>query len=342
MKLLFDICHPAHFHLFKHVITEMKKAGHEVEIVARQKDCLLDLLEQAKLEHHKVSRRGKGLVESVWQAMKALKLVFLLTRAKRPDFMVGTSVVIGPVARLTGATSIVFNEDDAKQVPMFAKVAYPFAHYVVTPDCLKFENYGKKHFTYPGYHELAYLHPKRFTPNPAIREELGVGPGEKYFLVRLVSLTAYHDVGESGLSTEQAKAVIEHLSRHGRVFISAEGGVESDIRDYILPTSVDKILDVMAFADIVVGDSQTMVAEAAVLGTPALRCNTFVGRLTYLELTVGVLPKDFEKLMAVLEEWVTKSDIKEQWQRKRELMLDECVDLTDWIMNLLRNFAGGA
>ncbi|MHC4195427.1 MAG: hypothetical protein ACYSQZ_05715, partial [Planctomycetota bacterium] len=59
-------------------------------------------------------------------------------------------------------------------------------------------------------------------------------------------------------------------------------------------------------------------------------------------LTVGVLPKDFEKLMAVLEEWVTKSDIKEQWQRKRELMLNECVDLTDWIMNLLRDFAGGA
>jgi hypothetical protein len=46
--------------------------------------------------------------------------------------------------------------------------------------------------------------------------------------------------------------------------------------------------------------------------------------------------------MAVLEEWVTKSDIKEQWQRKRELMLNECVDLTDWIMNLLRDFAGGA
>ncbi|MHC4634159.1 MAG: DUF354 domain-containing protein, partial [Planctomycetota bacterium] len=326
MKLLFDICHPGHFHLFKHVITQLKKAGHEVEIVARQKDCLLDLLEQAKFEHHKVSRRSKGLVESVWQAMKAFKLVFLLARAKRPDFMVGTSVVIGPVARLTGATSIVFNEDDAKQVSMFAKVAYPFAHYVVTPDCLKFENYGKKHFTYPGYHELAYLHPRRFTPNADILKELGVGPGEKYFLVRLVSLTAYHDIGEKGLSAEQAKKIIRLLSRHGKVFISAESVIDEQLRGYILPTPPERIFDVMAFADIIVGDSQTMVAEAAVLGTPALRCNTFVGRLTYLKelehkygLTVGVLPKDFEKLMAVLEEWVAKSDIKEQWQRKREL-----------------------
>jgi predicted glycosyltransferase len=32
-----------------------------------------------------------------------------------------------------------------------------------------------------------------------------------------------------------------------------------------------------------IGDSQTMTAEAAVLGTPAIRFNDFVGELSYLE-----------------------------------------------------------
>ena len=36
------------------------------------------------------------------------------------------------------------------------------------------------------------------------------------------------------------------------------------------------------FAEMFIGDSQTMTAEAAVLGTPALRLNNFVGKLGYL------------------------------------------------------------
>jgi hypothetical protein len=262
--------------------------------------------------------------------------------------MVGTSVVVGPAARLAGATSLVFNEDDAKVVPIFAKLAYPFAHYIITPNSLKFEDYGKKHITYPGYQELAYLHPNRYTPNPDILRELGVGPDEKYFLVRLVSLTAHHDIGESGLSTKQARAIVERLAKHGRVFISAETTVDSDLRVYLLPTPVDKIFDVLAFAHMVIGDSQTMIAETAVLGTPALRCNTFVRRLAYLEelehnygLTVGIRPKNFEMLLSQIDKCLSQPDLKGQWQQKRKVMLNECIDLTDWIIKLLHKLARG-
>lgn len=40
---------------------------------------------------------------------------------------------------------------------------------------------------------------------------------------------------------------------------------------------------VMAFASLYVGDSQTMAAEAGVLGTPFVRFNDFVGRIGYLD-----------------------------------------------------------
>ena len=39
---------------------------------------------------------------------------------------------------------------------------------------------------------------------------------------------------------------------------------------------------VMAFASLYIGDSQTMAAEAGVLGVPFVRFNDFVGRLSYL------------------------------------------------------------
>ena len=342
MRILFDILHPAHFHLFKHVMTSLRNAGHEVEIIVRQKDCLPELLQASGLSYHLIPRKKTNLLVLGWESLKAAALATSLDRKKHFDFMLGVSISIGPAARLTGATSLLFEDDDAKVVPVFAKLGYPIAHYVVTPQCLAFEDHGQKHITYPGYHELAYLHPNRFTPDPDILNQLGVIPRQKYFIVRLVSLTAHHDIGATGLSAEQAKTIVERLARHGRVFISAETTIDPRLQKYTLPTPAEKIFDVLAFAHLLVGDSQTMAAEAAVLGTPSLRCNTFAGRLSYLEelehkyqLTAAFLPQDFNKLLEKMDHWLKQPDLKKNWRKKRQTMLDDCVDVTDWILNLL-------
>jgi predicted glycosyltransferase len=347
MRVIFDLGHPAHYHLFKYVISTLIDSGHDVELIARQKDCLADLLEEHKWPYHLIGRKGNGLSALGWQNLRAFRTAVSLAKTKRTDFMIGTSIIIGPASRLSGATSLIFGEDDAKAVPIFAKLAYPIVHYIVTPECLKFENYGKKHLTYPGYHELAYLHPNRYKPDPGIRELLGLNPNERYFLIRLVSLTAHHDIGKKGLSTAQAQILIEHLSKYGRVFISAEKVVDKTLEPHLLPVSPERIFDVMWSADMFIGDSQTMCCEAAVLGTPALRCNSFVGHLAYLEelehkygLTIGFRPENFDRLLSQVNEWLSRPDIKKQWQQKREVMLNECVDLTDWIIKTLYNLAG--
>ena len=43
----------------------------------------------------------------------------------------------------------------------------------------------------------------------------------------------------------------------------------------------------MAFASLYIGDSQTMAAEAGVLGVPFVRFNDFVGRIGYLRELEG-------------------------------------------------------
>jgi predicted glycosyltransferase len=346
MRFLFDILHPAHFHLFKNVIVALRQGGHEVEIIARQKDCIPELLEESGFAYHLIPRKKEGLVVLGWESIKAAAMAVRMTLRKRIDFMVGVSISMGPAARLTGSISLLFEDDDAKVVPVFAKLGYPIAHYVVTPRCLAFEDHGRKHLTYPGYHELAYLHPNHFTPNPDILRELGVKEGEKYFLIRLVSLIAHHDIGETGLTTEQAKIILRRLAEHGRVFISAEKTVDADLQKYLLPVPVQKIFDVLAFADLLVGDSQTMAAEAAVLGTPSIRCNTFKGRLSYLQeledkydLTKAFLPGEFDELLGQIDQWLALGDLKEQWRQKRQVMLDDCVDLTQWIFDLFEKIA---
>lgn len=45
MRLLVDIGHPAHVHLFKNFMWEMERKGHEVLITATEKDIALKLLD---------------------------------------------------------------------------------------------------------------------------------------------------------------------------------------------------------------------------------------------------------------------------------------------------------
>lgn len=317
-----------------------------MEIIARQKDCLEELLAQTGWSYHLIPRKKEGLVTLAAETIKAAVIAYKLAREKKFDIMAGTSISIGPAGRLSGATSLIFEEDDAKVVPIFARLGYPVVHYVVTPRCLAFEDHGRKHLTYRGYHELAYLHPDRYQPDPGILEVLGVESGEKYFLIRLVSLRAHHDIGQTGIGTAQAKILVERLAQQGRVFISAEAGVDERLRNYLLPAPRERIFDVMAYAQMVIGDSQTMAAEAAVLGTPALRCNTFVGRISYLEeleykygLTYGYHPRDFDKMMDKIDSLLSFPDLKQQWQQKRREMLADCVDVTGWILDLFEKLA---
>jgi predicted glycosyltransferase len=94
-----------------------------------------------------------------------------------------------------------------------------------------------------------------------------------------------------------------------------------------------------------IGDSQTMTSEAAVLGTPAIRCNTFVRRISYLEeeefkynLTYGFLPTDSEAMFGKIEELLAMSNLKQEWQRRREIMLANKIDVTAFFVWFIENY----
>ena len=126
-----------------------------------------------------------------------------------------------------------------------------------------------------------------------------INKDDTFYILRFVSFGASHDVGEKGISLEMKRNLIKELQQYGKVFITNEGNLEPEFDQYRLRIEPHEIQDLMYYATMVIGDSQTMIAESAVLGTPAIRCNTFVGRLSYLEelehkyeLTYGFLPKN--------------------------------------------------
>jgi len=344
MRLLFDIGHPAHVHLFRNLIKKVTSEGGEVLAATRYKDVTVDLCKAYKIPQIVLSRAYSGnIIAGFWEfSQRTAKLLRLACKFK-PDALLGTSMSIGIVGKIINRPSFVFGEDDAHIVPLFSYVAYPTCNYVVTPDCLRHENYGAKHLMYPGYHELAYLHPDHFTPDPWVPRSIGLDIDKPYFIIRFVSLKAHHDMLAGGLPLEAAQSLVNILSNHGKVLITTEGQLRDEFKKYQFPLPPEKLHDVLAFASIYIGDSQTVTIEASVLGVPCMRCNTFVGRITCLQelennygLTRGFLPDETEELIAKTQEWLADlENVKRQMQARRKKMLEDKINLADWQWRIL-------
>ena len=129
-----------------------------------------------------------------------------------------------------------------------------------------------------------YLHPKYFQPDANILDLAGLNKNDSYFIIRIVSLTAGHDIEgkHKGINIDLLRRIIDTLRRHGKVFITSEGELPTDLAIYQINIPNNRIHDFMAYANLFIGDSQTMCAEAGILGTPFIRYNDFVGKIEYL------------------------------------------------------------
>ena len=103
-----------------------------------------------------------------------------------------------------------------------------------------------------------------------------------FFIMRFASLNAHHDSGIKGINTEIAQRLIDILAPHGTIYITSERPLEPQFEQYRIRINPLDMHHVMAFASLYIGDSQTMAAEAGVLGVPFVRFNDFVGRIGYL------------------------------------------------------------
>jgi len=345
MRILVDISHPAHVHLFRNAIGTWQARGDQVLVTAREKEVVTALLRRYGIAFETISRQRRGLLGLGLELVQRDWRLWRRARRFRPQFLIGTSPSATHVAPLVGGTSVFFCEDDRAAIRLQAAISYPFAHWICTTDAIP-ESYGRKHVKHPSYHKLAYLHPNRFTPDPGVRAELGLGDGERCFLLRFVSLAAHHDAGARGLPPDARLRLLRSLERRGRVFVSSEGPLEPPFDAHRLPLPPDRFHHVLAFADLVVTDSQSVSVEAAVLGTPNLRCNTFVGRLSVLEelehrygLTRGFRPEQADELCSIAEAWLDDEALRPAFAERRAAMLADKCDLTDWMVRFIDDLA---
>ncbi|MBN1472262.1 MAG: DUF354 domain-containing protein [Syntrophaceae bacterium] len=345
MKILLEINHPGQVHLLRHIYFELIRKEHFVIVITKKDHMINNLLSIYKIPYILLGSKGKGIQGKIFKQLLFDYKAYKLVKKNKIEIGLGSSITNDHVSFLTSMKSIHLSDDDEDVVPFITKYSYPFSEIILSPDCLVFKKYKNKNIGYPGYHELAYLHPKRFTPDEEVLHEAGVNPGEKYFVMRFNSFIAHHDIGAQGLSLENKRQLIDLLSPHGKVFITTEKEIDQEFKRYQLTVSPEKVHSLLYYATMFIGDSQTMTSEAAVLGTPAIRSNSFVGRISYLEeeenkygLTFGFTPNKTEAMFEKIGELLTFPQIKEEWQRRRQVMLQNKIDVTAFIVWFLENY----
>ena len=354
MKVIFALNHPAHYYLFKYIMRGLIDNEHEVKIVIRQKDILEEILISEGKEYTKINEKGgrrknrfsiisKGIIELIVQDIELFKVV----KEYEPDFLIGTDISITHVGKLRGIPSFVFNEDDYEINRMFCLSSYPFANYIVSPEYTSVGAYQGKKIQYNGIQKMAYLNPKYFKPNKSILEELGLKKNDLFFIIRLVSLTSGHDIEGKHIGINEAllRKIISALEVHGRVFITSEDKLPNDFGDYQICISPNKMHDLMYFASLFIGDSQSMCAEAGILGTPFIRFNDFVGKIEYLndlennyKLGWGINTNEPGKIFTIIDSLFDESDFKQKWQKKKKKLFKDKIDLTSFFIWFIENY----
>ena len=341
------ISHPAHFHMFRYTISNLSRDGHQVVVVIRPKDVLEQLCKDSGMKYYKVKNRPKKwgmfglgifLIEKVFEVWK-------IARKVKPDMLVGSDGVLAVVGKLIRKPSFECSEDDAEAIALYAKMFFPIYTGIVCPECCSAWKWEKKKVGYKSYHELGYLHPNQFSPDKTVVQKYGINTEVSYFLIRFAQLTAHHDVGIHGINTEIAEHVVEMLKPYGTIYITSERPLEPQFEQYRIKINPLDMHHVMAYASLYIGDSQTMAAEAGVLGTPFVRFNDFVGRLSYLNelendyhLGFGHKTNDVEGFYNSIEKWLDTNDRKEVCAQRRQKMLSEKIDYAQFLTWFIENY----
>jgi uncharacterized protein len=344
MNILIEISHPAHVYKMLATIKTLEAKNHKIVVVTKDIPSIKYLLTKFGVSFRVLGVKRDGLMAKAFLQLWYNLRCFFIVKSEKIDLMVG-SLTAAYMTRITGVPSLLFDDDDDEVEPLVVKYIHPYVSKVLSPDALKGMRARKDTVYYPGYHELAYLHPNRFTPDPAILDEIGVKEDEPYFVMRFNVFKAHHDIGVQGLSIENKRKVIEMLEKKGKVFITTERNIDEEFKKYQLRLSPEKIHSLLYYATMLIGDSQTMTSEAAVLGTPAIRSNSFVGRIQYLEeeehkyeLTYGFLPAEADRMFAKIEELLAMPDLKAVWQERRQKMLADKIDVSAFYVSFIENY----
>ncbi len=276
---------PAHPIVLRPVIEQLRAAGHDVHVTARDYAQTLGILDRLGVGYQAVGRHGG--------ASRARKLAALVGRTSRMAaigrqgrFDLAVAHGSNDLALAAAAMRIpAVNTFDYEWAWQQHQIGCRLARRVVVPESIppqRLRRYGvtaSKLARYPGLKEEYYL--ADFQPDPGVLAGLGVDARRIVAVLRPPPDVSMYQPAANLRFPEVLQALGRRDDVHA-VVVPRTRQQRSDIRALKLPSLIvpEEAVDaqsLIALADLVVSAGGTMNREAVALGTPVY--TTFSGRL---------------------------------------------------------------
>ncbi len=347
MKVGIFLNTPAQVYFYKNIAKGLENIGHEIIFLARDYGETIELLNELGFRYFIYSELEKSKNSIITNMPFALFKATCQNLRFKPDIITGFGIYSVFASFLSRKPCIVFTDSEPRvnlSLSVQFKLFMPFLKVIITPTSF-LDNLGPKQIKINSCKELAYLHPNYYKPNEEVFDLLKLSNNEDYAIVRFNSLDATHDIGVKGFLLRDKIALVKLLSEYTKVFVSFEGSAPKEIEKYRLKTPKSRIHDVLYYAKLLVADTQTMSMEAAILGTPVIRSNSFVGandmgNFIELENKYNLIfnIRDPKKAIRKAEEMIQNPNLKKEWRDKRERLLEDKCDITKFMISFIENY----
>lgn len=341
MRILIDIGHPAHVHMFRCFAKEMQNRGSEVLFTCRDKEFEIKLLTAYGLNFINFGKKNNSRIGKILDLIKFNWKEWRVACKFKPDiFLSHGSITASHIAWIMRKPSIAFEDTfNMEQIKLWK----PFVTHILT-SMYEHPLKSSKVIKYKGYNELLYLHPNTFQKDNNIFENLKIERGEKYVVLRFVSWNATHDKGHTGISFKNKCAAVEEFSKYAKVYISSEKALPEQLEKYRMPLPAEDMHAVMANACLIFGESATMVAEGVMLGVPGVYIDN-TGRLytNDIEKKYGLCfnyTESEEDQLGAIEKGVEliKKCSKEVVISRHQALLNDTIDVTAFLVWFVENY----
>lgn len=338
---------PAQYHFYKNIVVELDKLGISSVILYRDYGETRSLILENNQRYFEYSHKRSSLVVKSLLMPADIYAACRYLKQQRVNLVTGFGMYDSFSASMLGIPCVVFSDSEPyinRTYSLQYRLFMPFTDVIVTPAFFN-QDLGPKQIRVNSVKETAYLHPRYYSPDKSIFKFLDLEEGDAYAILRFNSFDAGHDIGISGFDAEDKLELVKKISPRMRVFISSESNTDTRLSDYQIKIPKSRIHDAIAFASLVITDTQTIATEAAILGTPVIRSNAFVGPNDmgiFKELEKRHLLFNFrDSRQAIEKAEEISNDIrryKEMWVHESERFWTENDCITDFMVDLIAKY----
>jgi len=335
-RLLIDVGHPAHVHLFNELASVLALKGWDILFTLREKGESKALLIAYKLPLIAYGHSENKPISKIFSVIGKCIDLNKIFKSFQPTLSISHgSFYLSLVSWYNNTPNITLEDTgNMEQILLYL----PFTQTILTPNSYH-HDHGKKQIRYNSFHEAAYIN---VVAEKNRRQNHGYKPN--VILIRLVDWTATHDIGHHGLSIETILELLKLGDEETEFKILSEKSLPVELKNYELFIAPDQLHEYLLRVKLYIGEGATLASECAIMGIPTIYVNPLKAGVIDEKIDAGLMyhfVTDLEVLKKV-KELLNDPNILMKHQNAVADFYRGKIDLTAFLVWFIENYPTSA